>query len=254
MTNENHDPSTTEHESKRKTPETSSRGAGGLLPSRRRMLQAIGGVGASLAMTGHAASAGCDDDHDHHDDHDDAHTGDRKDGRDESAVTSEAYSRFSDQVTDGTYTVIDEINITTEEGGFASIHIARPEEGVADVGFINPENGEPQNAAATIIGYSEWLEPGLHENVEVPLFQDEELDAVSELDRLEEPTVLVSLAHIDSNENQEWDFFDESDEDPAYNGAAENTENQFAPPSARPTDIAAVVPLEENADEFEISR
>ena len=44
------------------------------------------------------------------------------------------------------------------------------------------------------------------------------------MDRLEEPTVLVSLAHIDSNENQEWDFFDEGDEDPAYNGAAENTE------------------------------
>lgn len=63
------------------------------------------------------------------------------------------------------------------------------------------------------------------------------------MDRLEEPTVLVSLVHIDSNENQEWDFFDEGDEDPAYNGAAENTENQYAPPFARPTDIAAVVHL-----------
>lgn len=129
------------------------------------------------------------------------------------------------------------------------------EENVADVGFINPENGEPQNAAATIIGYSAWLEPGFHEDVEVPLFEDEKLQAVCEgMDRLEEPTVLVSLAHIDSNENQEWDFFDEGDEDPAYNGAAENTENQYAPPSARLTDIAAVVPLEENAGEFEISR
>ena len=77
---------------------------------------------------------------------------------------------------------------------------------------------------------------------------------MSELDRLEEPTVLVSLAHVDSNENQEWDFYDEGDEDPAYNGAAENTENLHAPPSARPTDIAAVVPLEENEDAFEISR
>lgn len=254
MTNENRDPSTTEteHEPRPNGHGASSRDADGLLPSRRRMLQAIGGVGASLAMTGSASAAGCDDDHD---DDDDAHTGDRKDGRDEAAVTDEAYSRFSDQVTDGTYAVIDEINITTEEGGFASIHIARPEENVADVGFINPETGEPQNAAATIIGFSEYLEQGVHENVRVPLFEDEELDAVSEdMDRLEEPTVLVSLAHVDSNENQEWDFYDEGDEDPAYNGAAENTENQFAPPSARPTDIAAVVPLEENFDEFEISR
>ena len=134
--------------------------------SRRRVLQTIGGVGASLAMSG-TALAGCDDDHEKDADKKD---GDRKDGRDEGAVSDQAYSRFSSQVTDGTYVVVDEINITTEEGGFASIHIARPEEGVADVGFINPENGEPQNAAATIIGYSEWLEPGLHENVEVPIF------------------------------------------------------------------------------------
>lgn len=74
------------------------------------------------------------------------------------------------------------------------------------------------------------------------------------MDRLEESTVLVSLAHIDSNENQEWDFYDKGDEDPAYNGAAENTDNQYVPSFARPTDIAAVVPLEENAGEFELSR
>lgn len=222
------------------------------LPSRRRVLQAVGGVGASLAIAGNASA---DQDGDDTKDLDDEYDGDRMDGRDEACVGGEAYSRFSDQVTDGTYVVFDEINITTPEGGFASCHIARPEENVADVGFINPENGEPQNAAATIIGFSDYLEQGLHENVRVPLFEDEELDAVAEdMDRLEEPTVLISLAHVDSNENQEWDFYDEGDEDPAYNGAADNTENQYAPPLARPTDIAAVVPLEENFDAFEISR
>ena len=167
------------------------------------------------------------------------------DGHDEAHVPEETYARFSDQVTDGTYVVVDEINITTEEGGFASIHIANPAEGIADPGFINTETGEPQNAAATIVGYSEYLEPGRYENLRVPIFEDEELQAVPEdVDRLPEPAVLVALGHVDSNENEEWDFYDEDDPDPAYNGAAENTENLYAPPLARPTDIAAVVPLE----------
>ena len=98
-------------------------------PSRRRTLQAIGGVGASLAMAGNAS----------------AHAEDtkRKDGHDEGWVSDQAYSQFSNQVTDGTYVVIDEMNITTPEGGFASVHIARPKDGVADVGFINPKNAEP---------------------------------------------------------------------------------------------------------------
>lgn len=213
------------------------------VPSRRRILQAIGGVGAALAMTGNAS----------------AHAEDTKgkDGHKKGSVSDQAFSRFSDQVTDGTHVVVNEINITTEEGGFVSIHIARPEEGVADVGFINPENGEAQNAPATVIGYSEWLEPGLHEHVHVPLFKDKKLDAVpEEMDRLEEPTVLVSLAHVDSNENREWDFFDEENEDPAYGpGVGEPTDGLFAPPGPdRPTDIAAVVPLEENVDQFDISQ
>ncbi|ADJ15437.1 hypothetical protein C497_12397 [Halalkalicoccus jeotgali B3] len=169
-----------------------------------------------------------------------------------------SYSRFSDQVTDGTYVIVDEGNITTEEGGFMSVHIARPEEDIADVGFINPEDGSPQNAAATIIGYSEYLEPGVHQNIKVPILQDEELQAVSgELDRLPEPAVLVSLPHVDSNENEEWDFFDEGDPDSAYGfeGIGAPTDGSFGPPGPdRPTDIAAVVPLEENVEEFHIAR
>lgn len=160
-----------------------------------------------------------------------------------------AFTRFESQVTDGTYVVVDEARLTTP--GFVSVHIARPEEGIADVGFINPENGEAQNAAATIIGFSEFLEPGTYENVHVPLFEDEELDAVSgEIDRLPEPAVLVSLPHEDSNGNREWDFYDETDEDPAYDFG----DTTFAPPLDRPTDIAGVVPLAENTDQFEISR
>lgn len=213
------------------------------VPSRRRILQAIGGVGAALAMTGNAS----------------AHAQDTKGkhGHKKGCVSDQSFSRFSDQVTDGTYVIVDEVNITTEEGGFMSIHLARPEEGIADVGFINPEDGSPQNAADTIIGYSEYLEPGLHQNLKVPIFQDEELNAVpDDVDRLPEPAVLVSLPHIDSNENEEWDFFDEEDEDPAYGpGVGEPTDGLFAPPGPdRPTDIAAVVPLEENVDQFDISR
>ncbi|WP_336346057.1 DUF7282 domain-containing protein [Halalkalicoccus ordinarius] len=213
------------------------------VPSRRRILQAIGGVGAALAITGNAS----------------AHPEDTKKKHDHGrrSVSDHSFSRFSDQVTDGTYVVVDEVNITTEEGGFMSIHLARPEEGIADVGFINPEDGSPQNAADTIIGYSEYLEPGLHQNLKVPIFQDEELNAVpDDVDRLPEPAVLVSLPHIDSNENEDWDFFDEENEDPAYGpGVGEPTDGLFAPPGPdRPTDIAAVVPLKKHGEEFELSR
>lgn len=219
--------------------------------SRRRVLQALGGTAAALGFAG-SVSAGVDDGDVEYNPNDDQ----RPDGPLGNGK-GVSYSRFEDQVTDGTYVIVDEGNITTEEGGFMSVHIARPEEDIADVGFIDPETGEPQNAAATIIGYSEYLEPGVHQNIKVPILQDEELDAVGELDRLEEPTVLVSLPHVDSNENEEWDFFDEGDEDPAYGfeGVGAPTDGSFAPPGPdRPTDIAAVVPLEENEDEFHISR
>lgn len=221
--------------------------------SRRRVLQALGGTAAALTFASSASADEMDDD--------DVEYTPNEDQRPEGPLGEGrglSYSRFSDQVTDGTYVIVDEGNITTEEGGFMSVHIARPEEGIADVGFINEEDGSPQNAAATIIGYSEYLEPGVHQNIRVPIFEDEELQAVSgDKDRLEEPTVLVSLPHVDSNENEEWDFYDEGDQDGAYGfeeiGAP--TDGSFAPPGPdRPTDIAAVVPLEENEDDFHISR
>lgn len=234
---------------------------------RRRVLQAIGGVSAALVLTGGASASGMESDNqeddeendlgneeDADDDKDDEHekpndADDMDEDGERDDADGDAFSRFEDQVTDGTYVIVEEVRLTTP--GFVSIHIARPEEDIADVGFINTENGDPQNAAATIIGYSEFLEPGTYEDVKVPLFEDEELDAVSgEIDRLPEPAVLVSLAHEDSNDNEEWDFYDEGNEDPAYDFG----DTMFAPPFDRPTDIAAVVPLEANEDEFEISR
>ncbi|MCL7417029.1 MAG: hypothetical protein M8354_04225 [Halalkalicoccus sp.] len=218
--------------------------------SRRRVLQALGGTAAALGFAG-SVSAMDDDDVEYTPSEHQRPEGPLGEGK------GLSYSRFTSQVTDGTYVIVDEVNITTEEGGFVSIHLARPEEGIADVGFINPEDGTPQNAADTIIGYSEYLEQGLHQNVKVPIFENEELNAVpDDVDRLPEPAVLVSLQHIDSNENEEWDFFDEGDEDPAYADAVgAPNDGSFAPPGPqRPTDIAAVVPLEENEDAFHISR
>lgn len=218
--------------------------------SRRRVLQALGGTAAALGFAGSASAM----------DNEDVEYTPNEDQRPEGPLGGGkglSYSRFSDQVTDGTYVIVDEVNITTEEGGFVSIHLARPEEGIADVGFINEDDGSPQNAADTIIGYSEYLKQGLHQNVKVPIFTVKELNAVpDDVDRLPEPAVLVSLQHIDSNENEDWDFFDEEDEDPAYGpGVGEPTDGLFAPPGPdRPTDIAAVVPLKENADDFHISK
>ena len=161
------------------------------------------------------------------------------DSKDDDDDDSDAFVRFDDQVTDGTYVVVEEAKLTTP--GFVSIHLG-PE-------FIN-DDGEPVNAPETIIGYSAFLEAGEYENVEVPLFEDEELPAVEEdEERLDEPTVLVALPHEDANENEEWDFYDVDDPDVAYDFG----DTSFAPPSDRATDIAAVVPLEENVGDFAIS-
>jgi len=112
------------------------------------------------------------------------------------------------------------------------------------------EDGGPQNAAQTIIGYSEYLAVGVYDRVVVDIFEDEELLPVSDdRDRLEEPQVLLALMHTDGNGNGEWDLFDNEDiQDAAYDFGT----TDLAPPYDRPSDVAPVIPLEENAEEFDV--
>lgn len=151
---------------------------------------------------------------------------------------------------DGTYVVGNGVVVPT--GGFLSIHqLNNVEIDGEEFYYIDRENGAPQFAPQTIIGHSEFLEPGVYNRVPVDIYEDERHPLVDETDqdRLEDPEPLLALMHVDGNDNEEWDLFgNQNIVDAAYDFGATN----FAPPSDRASDIAAVVPLEENADEFEI--
>ena len=239
-----------------------------LVPSsRRRVLQALGIGAAGLAFAGSASADELDDDTiEYSPDENQRPEGFQGDGE------GVSYTRISDQVTDGTYAIIDEVNIVPEEGGFAEIHAAHPIPGIdaTDPGFI-AEDGSAQNAFGNALGYSEFLPQGLYQNVKVPLFEDENFDAVDgSVDRLKEPTVVVSLPHIDSNGNEEYDNYEAGAPDPAFGSDADDIEEgagdvegivgapndgAFAPPDFnRPTDVAALIPLKENAEDFHIFR
>ena len=96
---------------------------------------------------------------------------------------------FSEQETDGTSVVVDEV--TMDEGGFVTIHDSSLLEGAV---------------IESVIGVSEYLEAGTHEDVEV------EFD-----EPLEEDDTLIAMPHLDTNDNQEYDFVEtEGEEDGPY--------------------------------------
>ena len=92
---------------------------------------------------------------------------------------------FSDQTTDGETVVVDEV--TMASGGFVVIH---------DSSLLVGEVIE------SVIGTSEYLEPGTHENVEVTLDEP-----------LEEDETLIAMPHRDTNDNETFDFVETEGED-----------------------------------------
>ncbi|UTF55039.1 DUF7282 domain-containing protein [Natronosalvus rutilus] len=92
---------------------------------------------------------------------------------------------FSDQTTDGTSVVVDEV--TMEEGGFVTIHDSSLLVG---------------NVIESVLGTSEYLEAGTHEDVEVQLDTS-----------LEESETLIAMPHLDTNDNETYDFVETEGED-----------------------------------------
>jgi hypothetical protein len=218
-------------------------------PGRRTVLKATGalstlGVTTGLVSAGGGASA---EDH-HHDSNDGNELKAPTPAEPEVDLGEKASVRFEDQVTDGTYIVARDVVVPT--AGFLSIHELVAENPGGEVFDYVAEDGGPQNAAQTIIGYSEYLAVGVYDRVVVDIFEDEELLPVSDdRDRLEEPQVLLALMHTDGNGNGEWDLFDNEDiQDAAYDFGT----TDLAPPYDRPSDVAPVIPLEKNAEEFDI--
>ncbi|MFC4438871.1 MULTISPECIES: DUF7282 domain-containing protein [Natrialbaceae] len=107
-------------------------------------------------------------------------------------VEGEARLSFPEQETDGETVVVDSIELS--EGGFVAIHDER---------FLEGE------AAESVRGVSDSLESGEHESVEIDLEEP-----------LEEERQLIAVAHLDTNENEAFDYVDtDGEEDVPYVGA-----------------------------------
>jgi hypothetical protein len=112
---------------------------------------------------------------------------------------------FSNQTTDGTTVVVE--SVTMSEGGFVAIHNASLLDG---------------NTLGSVVGVSEPLSAGTHENVEVTLF-DVPGQNFSEGMTLEENQTLIAMPHFDTNSNGVYDFItSNASEDGPYtaNGSA----------------------------------
>ncbi|UWG47957.1 S-layer-forming halobacterial major cell surfaceglycoprotein [Halanaeroarchaeum sp. HSR-CO] len=103
----------------------------------------------------------------------------------------EANVTFEDQTSNGTTVVVDEVHLS--DGGFVAIHeSASLAEG---------------DAVGSVIGVSEYLTPGTHENVTVTLFDvpGADFDGTS----LDADTDLTAMPHVDSNDNMAFEFVSE---------------------------------------------
>lgn len=109
---------------------------------------------------------------------------------------------------------------------------------IHDGRFIGDE-GQVGIGVGSIIGYSEFLEPGVHKNIKVHLFNDDRLNLTPYPDReLRDMQYLIALPHRDTNDNQEWDFYpDNTTEDGAFKEG--NTSEYF--PLNRTNDGAVIV-------------
>ncbi|MGM0592606.1 MAG: DUF7282 domain-containing protein [Halobacteriota archaeon] len=118
---------------------------------------------------------------------------------------------FSEQTTDGTQVTVDEV--TLEEGGFVTIHDSSLLVG---------------NVIGSVIGVSAYLEAGTHEDVVVELDQP-----------LEESETLIAMPHLDTNENQTYDFVETEGE----------ADGPYLTADGEPVIDDAQITLEEAADD-----
>jgi pilus assembly protein FimV len=107
---------------------------------------------------------------------------------------------FNDQVSDdGTTVTVDEVYLP--EDGFVAIHsdpIADEDEGITP--------------ADSVVGVSEPLDEGTHDNVEVTLFGDNVVGADFDQDSLEEGQLLHAMPHVDEPNDDEYRFVETSND------------------------------------------
>ena len=120
---------------------------------------------------------------------------------DEQPAEPNASVTFDDQETDGSTVTVESVNVS--EGGFVTIHDSSLLEGAT---------------FDSVVGSSEYLEPGEHEDVEVQLFDDETVPGAEfDQDALEDNETLIAMPHLDTNDNETYDFLEtDGEEDGPY--------------------------------------
>ena len=109
------------------------------------------------------------------------------DNETDDATEPSASVQFEDQTSNGTVVMVDHVN--TSDGGFVAIHDESLLEG---------------DVFGSVVGVTEYLEPGEHENVSAELFNVSGADF--ERTELEEDQMLIAMPHQDTNDNQTYDF------------------------------------------------
>ena len=116
----------------------------------------------------------------------------------ETEVAATASVEFNDQTTSGEVVGVASANLS--EGGFVVIHDATLFDG---------------EVFGSVIGTSEYLEPGEHDTVSVQLYDVPGLE--TNQTALEEDQTLIAMAHLDTDDNETYDFLTtDGEEDGAY--------------------------------------
>ncbi|QLG61436.1 hypothetical protein HUG12_06680 [Halorarum salinum] len=116
----------------------------------------------------------------------------------ETDEAEEAAVSFDEQTSPGTTVTVD--SVTVPEGGFVTIH---------DSSLLDGD------ALESVVGVSEHLEPGTHEDVTVTLYDVS--GASFDQSELEEEETLIAMPHLDTNDDEEYGFVEtEGSEDGAY--------------------------------------
>ncbi|WP_121820438.1 DUF7282 domain-containing protein [Halostella salina] len=129
------------------------------------------------------------------DDDDDARDRDDDGADDGDDAEPTANITFENQTSNGSTVTVAEVN--TSDGGFVAIHNDSLLDG---------------NVVGSVVGVSEYIEPGEEDDLEVELFDVP--GAEFEEDELAENQTLIAMPHLDSNDNETYDFV-------ATNGSAD---------------------------------
>ena len=126
-------------------------------------------------------------------------------------VTNDAQISFGDQRTNGTTVTVNSVFVP--RGGYVAIHDQRLLGG---------------DAVGSVIGVSEYLEPGYHENVNVTLFDVP--GATFDQNQLTQNQILIAMAHQETTGDRTFDFV-------SSNGTADGAYADNGEPVAEPAPV-----------------